>query len=266
MLRFILNIIWLVLCGFWMAIAYAIAGIICFVLFFLVVTIPFGIAAFRIAGYVLWPFGRSIERARDAGRRLADRQHHLDHPVRLGAGPRSSDHRRPALHHHHRHPARPGQLQDHPHLAGAARRRRAVRPALSGLSLTCPVAYRLLMCRISRSCVRTRPTVSDQDVQAAAIQFVQTVSGSRPMPADAEVFDRAVDMIASVTRDLLAGSRCPPPIDSRPPTVPMVGACVMSSEFGEVDAVRVVQVAGAVPARLCGRTARRSGWSPGRSR
>ena len=54
--------IWLVLCGFWMAIAYALAGLICFVLFFLVVTIPFGIAAFRIAGYVLWPFGRSIER------------------------------------------------------------------------------------------------------------------------------------------------------------------------------------------------------------
>jgi uncharacterized membrane protein YccF (DUF307 family) len=67
MLRFILNIIWLILCGFWMAIAYAIAGIICFVLFFLVVTIPFGIAAFRIAGYVLWPFGRSVERRQGAG-------------------------------------------------------------------------------------------------------------------------------------------------------------------------------------------------------
>jgi uncharacterized membrane protein YccF (DUF307 family) len=67
MLRFILNIIWLVLCGFWMAIAYAIAGMICFVLFFLVVTIPFGLAAFRIAGYVLWPFGRSIERRPGAG-------------------------------------------------------------------------------------------------------------------------------------------------------------------------------------------------------
>jgi hypothetical protein len=47
--------------------------------------------------------------------------------------------------------------------------------------------------------------VSDQDVQAAAIQYVQTVSGfRRPMPADTEVFDRAVDMIASVTRALLA--------------------------------------------------------------
>ncbi|MGR6999917.1 YccF domain-containing protein [Yinghuangia aomiensis] len=38
-----LNIIWLVLCGFWMAISYAVAGLICFVLFFLVITIPFRI-------------------------------------------------------------------------------------------------------------------------------------------------------------------------------------------------------------------------------
>jgi uncharacterized membrane protein YccF (DUF307 family) len=67
MLRAILNVIWLVLCGFWMAILYALAGLVCFVLFFLIVTIPFGIAAFRIASYVLWPFGRSIEPRRDAG-------------------------------------------------------------------------------------------------------------------------------------------------------------------------------------------------------
>src|ERR1039457_4020719 len=67
MLRTILNVIWLILCGFWMAILYALAGLVCFVLFFLVVTIPLGIAAFRIAGYVLWPFGRSIEVRRDAG-------------------------------------------------------------------------------------------------------------------------------------------------------------------------------------------------------
>jgi hypothetical protein len=47
-------------------------------------------------------------------------------------------------------------------------------------------------------------SVSDQDVQAAALQYVQTVSGfRRPVPADAEAFDRAVDMVASVTRDLL---------------------------------------------------------------
>ena len=64
MLKAILNVIWLVLEGLWMAIVYVLAGIVCFVL---IVTIPFGIAAFRIAGYVLWPFGRTIERRPGAG-------------------------------------------------------------------------------------------------------------------------------------------------------------------------------------------------------
>ena len=64
MIRAILNVIWLVFCGLWMAILYAVAGLLCFVL---IITIPFGIAAFRIAGYVLWPFGRTIERRPGAG-------------------------------------------------------------------------------------------------------------------------------------------------------------------------------------------------------
>jgi len=64
MLNAILNVIWLVLEGIWMAIGYVIAGIICFIL---IITIPFGIAAFRIAGYVLWPFGRTVEPRPGAG-------------------------------------------------------------------------------------------------------------------------------------------------------------------------------------------------------
>lgn len=56
-MRTLLNLIWLVLSGFWMAVGYAVAGVICCVL---IVTIPFGIASFRIANYVLWPFGRTI--------------------------------------------------------------------------------------------------------------------------------------------------------------------------------------------------------------
>jgi uncharacterized membrane protein YccF (DUF307 family) len=47
-----------------MAVGYAVAGIICCLL---VITIPFGIAAFRIANYALWPFGRTIERKPTAG-------------------------------------------------------------------------------------------------------------------------------------------------------------------------------------------------------
>ena len=63
-MRLVLNVIWLVLCGWWMAIGYVVAGLICLVL---IITIPFGIAAFRIAGYALWPFGRTVEPRRDAG-------------------------------------------------------------------------------------------------------------------------------------------------------------------------------------------------------
>ncbi|MER5642363.1 YccF domain-containing protein [Kitasatospora sp. NPDC002227] len=61
---FVLNVLWLFLCGIWMAIGYAIAGVVCFVL---IVTIPFSIASFRIAGYVLWPFGRTTVERPDAG-------------------------------------------------------------------------------------------------------------------------------------------------------------------------------------------------------
>ena len=56
-MRTLLNLIWLVLSGFWMAVGYAAAGVVCCVL---IVTIPFGIASFRIANYVLWPFGRTV--------------------------------------------------------------------------------------------------------------------------------------------------------------------------------------------------------------
>ncbi|MFF5422503.1 YccF domain-containing protein, partial [Streptomyces misionensis] len=48
LLQLILNILWVVFCGFWMALGYLLAAIICFVL---IVTIPFGIASLRIAGY-----------------------------------------------------------------------------------------------------------------------------------------------------------------------------------------------------------------------
>ncbi|WP_024287807.1 YccF domain-containing protein [Cellulomonas sp. KRMCY2] len=53
----LLNVIWLVFAGLWLAVGYVVAGILCCVL---IVTIPFGIASFRIAGYVLWPFGRTV--------------------------------------------------------------------------------------------------------------------------------------------------------------------------------------------------------------
>lgn len=56
-LSVLLNIIWLVFGGLWLAIGYFLAGVVCCLL---IVTIPFGLASFRIANYALWPFGRTI--------------------------------------------------------------------------------------------------------------------------------------------------------------------------------------------------------------
>ena len=51
------NVLWLVLFGWWMALAYAMAGV---VMFLLIITIPLGVQAFKLAGFVLWPFGRVV--------------------------------------------------------------------------------------------------------------------------------------------------------------------------------------------------------------
>jgi uncharacterized membrane protein YccF (DUF307 family) len=63
-MRLLLNIIWFVLAGVWMAIGYAFAALICFIL---IITIPFGIAALRIAVFALWPFGKTVIKRPDAG-------------------------------------------------------------------------------------------------------------------------------------------------------------------------------------------------------
>jgi uncharacterized membrane protein YccF (DUF307 family) len=63
-MRTVLNVIWLLLCGIWLAIGYVLAGVVCCLL---IVTIPFGIASFRIADFTLWPFGRTLVRRHDAG-------------------------------------------------------------------------------------------------------------------------------------------------------------------------------------------------------
>lgn len=60
----VLNVIWLVLSGFWLFLGYLVAGVIMCVL---IVTIPWGIASFRIARYALWPFGREVVQKSTSG-------------------------------------------------------------------------------------------------------------------------------------------------------------------------------------------------------
>ncbi|MGQ4506808.1 YccF domain-containing protein [Dermabacteraceae bacterium P13103] len=54
-MRTILNIIWLVFAGFWLAASYAFTGLL---LCLPIITLPAAFACFRLAGYVIWPFGR----------------------------------------------------------------------------------------------------------------------------------------------------------------------------------------------------------------
>lgn len=63
-MRTLLNIIWFVFGGFWLALAYGVAGV---VLCLLIVTIPLGVASFRMARYALWPFGRAVVSKEGAG-------------------------------------------------------------------------------------------------------------------------------------------------------------------------------------------------------
>jgi len=63
-MRLILNLLWLVLAGFWMFLGYLVAGVLwCLT----ILGIPFGIAAFRIGLFALWPFGRTVVEKPGAG-------------------------------------------------------------------------------------------------------------------------------------------------------------------------------------------------------
>ena len=58
-MNFLLNLLWLVLCGIWLAIGYLLAAVVMFVL---IITIPFGVQALKLASYAFWPFGRTVVR------------------------------------------------------------------------------------------------------------------------------------------------------------------------------------------------------------
>lgn len=63
-MKTLLNLIWFFFGGLWLAIGYFVAGILACVL---IVTIPLGVAAFRLGAFALWPFGKTIVRKPSAG-------------------------------------------------------------------------------------------------------------------------------------------------------------------------------------------------------
>jgi uncharacterized membrane protein YccF (DUF307 family) len=62
--RLLLNLIWLIFGGIWVALGYAVAAL---VMFILIITIPFGVASARMALFCLWPFGRTLVKKPGAG-------------------------------------------------------------------------------------------------------------------------------------------------------------------------------------------------------
>lgn len=63
-MRFLLNLIWFVFGGLWLGLGYVAFGIIACIF---IVTIPFGVASFRMARYAFWPFGKAVIEKPGAG-------------------------------------------------------------------------------------------------------------------------------------------------------------------------------------------------------
>ena len=61
------------------------------------------------------------------------------------------------------------------------------------------------MCRNIRTLYNFEPPASDEEVRAAALQYVRKISGfTKPSAANKEAFDRAVEQVAHVSQHLLA--------------------------------------------------------------
>jgi uncharacterized membrane protein YccF (DUF307 family) len=56
-MRFVLNVIWLMLAGLWLALGYLFAAVL---LTITIIGIPFAKQSLKLAGYALWPFGRML--------------------------------------------------------------------------------------------------------------------------------------------------------------------------------------------------------------
>ena len=63
-LRAIGNVLWFILAGIWLAVAYVAAGLL---LCITIIGIPFGLQAFKLAAFTLWPFGKTVVRSAEGG-------------------------------------------------------------------------------------------------------------------------------------------------------------------------------------------------------
>lgn len=73
-----------------------------------------------------------------------------------------------------------------------------------------------VMCRNIRPLFNFQPPATDEEIRAAALQYVRKVSGTRkPSGANVGVFERAVDAVAQVTRELVDSLETRAPAKSR---------------------------------------------------
>lgn len=62
------------------------------------------------------------------------------------------------------------------------------------------------MCRNIKTLYNFQPPATDEEIRASALQFVRKLSGfTRPSKANQAAFDRAVEQVAQVARDLVSG-------------------------------------------------------------
>ena len=124
-MRFVLNLLWLVLSGFWMFLAYMVAGVLWCIT---IIGIPFGLASFRIGFFALWPFGRTVVKKSGAGVGSAIGNVFWFILSGVWLAHRARPHRRPPVHHRHRDPARTGELQADTDLSLPTRQGHRVHP------------------------------------------------------------------------------------------------------------------------------------------
>jgi hypothetical protein len=67
------------------------------------------------------------------------------------------------------------------------------------------VAYALGMCRNIRTLYNFEPPATEDEIRAAALQYVRKISGfTKPSQANEESFQRAVEVVAEASRQLIA--------------------------------------------------------------
>jgi hypothetical protein len=65
-------------------------------------------------------------------------------------------------------------------------------------------SHEVIMCRNIKTLFNFDPPVTDEEIRAASLQFVRKVSGfTKPSKANEDAFERAVDQVARVSRELL---------------------------------------------------------------